>query len=131
MIKLKLTSISPSLTKEKILNLFDEIGDVSSIKIFRTLDNSAVAMAHVEMKKEREAVEAIQELDGMDIGGVRLRVEYSQEIVRITGAKAPPPIDDVEDEDDLTSPDYDDDESEEEEDDEPKKIPLHELDEEI
>lgn len=135
MIKLKLTSIAPSLTKEKLLDLFEELGDVASIKIFRTIDNSAVAMAHVEMKKEWEANEAIEELNGMMIDGVKLRVEHSHEIVRTTGTKAVAPIDeDEDDEDDDDLPAFDDDDSEdleENDDDEPKEVSLDEFDEEI
>ena len=61
MIKLKVTSIAPSLTKLKLEEMFEEFGNVSSIKVFRTIDNSAVAMAHVEMMRDREAQEAVRE----------------------------------------------------------------------
>lgn len=134
MIKLKLTSIAPSLTKEKLLDLFEELGDVASIKIFRTIDNSAVAMAHVEMKKEWEAKEAIQELNEMMIDGVKLRVEHSHEIVRTTGTKVVAPIDEEEEDEDDDLPAFDDDDAEdleENDDDEPKEVSLDELDEEI
>lgn len=127
MIKLKVTSIAPSLTKLKLEEMFEEFGKVSSIKVFRTIDNSAVAMAHVEMMRDREAQEAVKELNGFTVDGISLIVEFSQEIVRKTGHQPPAPIEEEED-DFEDSFDYDD---EEQDDDEPKEVPLDELEEEI
>ena len=147
--RLRVTSIDPSMTKDKLVELFEEIGDVDSIKIFRTLDNSAVAMALIEMKRDREGEAAVKELNGFMIGTTRLRVEFSQDLVRSTGTKPKPPVLDDDDEEeeegeedwkenDNAKPDDADlddelgmDDEEEEDDDEPEEIPLDELDEEI
>ncbi len=87
MMRLRVTSIAPSLTKDKLVELFEEIGDVESIKVFRTLDNTAVAMALIEMKRDREGQEALTTLNGFMVGGTRLRVELSQDLVRGSGTK--------------------------------------------
>lgn len=96
--RLRVTSIAPSLTKDKLVELFEEIGDVESIKVFRTLDNTAVAMALIEMKRDREGQEALNTLNGFMVGGTRLRVELSQDLVRGSGTKVKAAILDDDDE---------------------------------
>ena len=125
MIKLKVTSIAPSLNKLKLEQMFEEFGKVSSIKVFRTIDRSAVAMAHVEMMRDREAEEAVKELNGVTVDGIALVVEYSQEIVRKTGNQPAAPL---EEEDDEFEDSF---EFEDEDDSEPREVPLDELEEEI
>ncbi len=134
MMRLRVTSIDPSMNKEKLVELFEEIGDVESIKVFRTRDNSEVAMALVVMKRDREGEEVVRELNGHLIGDTALRVEFSQDLVRSTGNKPKPPvIDDDDDENWEENGDIDPEEDleVEEEEEERKEIPLDELDEEI
>ncbi len=88
MMRLRVSSIAPSLTKDKLLEIFEEYGGVESIKVFRTLDNASVALALIEMKREREGEAALAALNGQLISGTRLKVEYSQDMVRHSGIKS-------------------------------------------
>ncbi|MDP5171311.1 MAG: RNA-binding protein [Bacteroidia bacterium] len=99
MIRLRVTSIAPSLTKDKLVELFEEIGDVDSIKVFRTLDNASVAMALIEMKRDREGEAAVAALNGQMINGTKLKVEFSQDMVKSSGVKHKPVVVEDEDED--------------------------------
>lgn len=99
MIRLRVTSIAPSLTKDKLVELFEEIGDVDSIKVFRTLDNASVAIALIEMKRDREGEAAVAALNGQMISGTKLKVEFSQDMVKSSGVKHKPVVVEDEDED--------------------------------
>lgn len=96
---MRVTSIAPSLTKDKLVELFEEIGDVDSIKVFRTLDNASVAMALIEMKRDREGEAAVAALNGQMINGTKLKVEFSQDMVKSSGVKHKPVVVEDEDED--------------------------------
>jgi RNA recognition motif-containing protein len=99
--KLRVSSIDNSITKVKLLHLFEEYGDVDSVKIFRDVNPKGKnCLCFIEMRKEREALQAIEALDGYDLNGRAMKVEPSQDILkRKSGAAAPIIIDD-DDEDD-------------------------------
>jgi RNA recognition motif-containing protein len=104
--RLRVSSIDHSITKLQLQEMFEEFGEISSVKLFRSLDDSAPALGFVEMKRERDAMSAMSDLNGLMIGAARLKVEISSDIFR-TNAAAPPKVfaadtddDDDEDEDD-------------------------------
>ncbi len=121
--RLRVSSIDPSINKVRLQELFEEHGEVVSVKIFRSLDGVTPALGFVEMKREREAEEALKAMNGFTVGDTPMKVEFSTD--RVTSHKKPPPMPIVEDEDDEEE-DYDD-----EEEDKIKEIPLDEIDDDI
>jgi RNA recognition motif-containing protein len=106
--RLRVSSIHSSITKLKLQEMFEEYGAISSVKLFRSLDDSAPALGFVEMKREKDALSAISDLNGLMIGDSCLKVEISSDLFR-THAAAPPVAFDA---------DNDDEEEEDEEEDE-------------
>ncbi len=124
--RLRISSIDSSLTKHKLQEIFEEYGDVTSVKIFRSLDGTP-ALGFVEMKRDREAEAALSDLNGTQFGDNVLKVEVSSDVFRThhTAVAVPPPSDDDEEDEDL---DEDLDIENEEEDDE-KEVSFSDLDE--
>jgi len=89
--RLRVSSIHSSITKLKLQEMFEEYGEISSVKLFRSLDGSAPALGFVEMKREKDALSAISDLNGLMIGDSRLKVEISSDVFR-TNAAAPPVV---------------------------------------
>ncbi|RMG62554.1 MAG: RNA-binding protein [Bacteroidetes bacterium] len=134
--RLRVSSIDTSLTKVKLQDIFEEYGDIQSIKSFRLPDGSGnLALLLIEMKREREALEALQELNGKIFGSTALRVELSNDTIKTQGRKPVPPVDvdDDEDEDDAPSsveaPDLGEDELNDEEE-EVDEVPLDDISDE-
>ncbi|MCI4671613.1 MAG: RNA-binding protein [Bacteroidia bacterium] len=119
--RLRVSSIDPSINKIRLQEIFEEHGDVVSVKIFRSLDGLTPTLGFVEMKRDREAEAALKALNGLVIGDTAMKVELSNDMVKSHNKPVSPPIDEDEEEDD-----YD-----EEDEGQIKEIPLHELDEEI
>ncbi|MEO0896191.1 MAG: RNA-binding protein [Bacteroidota bacterium] len=120
--RLRVSSIDPSMDKHALQELFEEFGGVVSIKIFRSLDGTTPVFGFVEMKREREGEEALKALNGQQFGNSKLKVEHSYEHVSSHNKAPVIPTPDEEEDDD-----YDD----EEDDNQIKEIPLDELEEEI
>lgn len=89
--RLRVSSIDRSITKLKLQEMFEDYGDIMSVKLFRSLDGSAPALGFVEMKRERDALSAMSDLNGLLIGDCRLKVEVSSDVFR-THAAAPPAV---------------------------------------
>lgn len=133
--RLRISSIDSSLNKVKLQELFEEFGDVSSVKLFRSMDGTP-ALGFIEMKRERDAQAALSELNGTRIGASVLKVEVSSDVFRTnhTAVAVPPAADD--DEEDEEEDDLDLDEEnidlpegeEEDEEEEDREVPLDALD---
>ena len=104
MMRLRVSSIAMSINKAKLEEIFEEYGDVNSIRFLRGVTGENT-IAFVEMKREREALEALEALHGEEFGGLILKVEISHDHVQVRN-RAPIIIqDDDDDEDDDDSPD--------------------------
>lgn len=110
LMRLRLSSLDPTVSKVKLQELFEEYGEVVTIKVLRSAPEAPPSLAFVEMRKEREAKEAMAAINGTVIGKTTLVVETSNETVR-TARTTPLPIE--EEEDDLLDDPYEDDEPEE------------------
>jgi RNA recognition motif-containing protein len=101
--RLRVSSIDSSINKVKLQEMFEEYGDIASIKLFRSLDGSTPALGFVEMKRDRDAQAAMSDLDGLLVGGLCLKVELSSDVVRANAVKPPivlaPEVDDDDDDD--------------------------------
>lgn len=124
--RLRVSSIDPSINKNRLQEIFEEHGDVVSVKIFRSLDGVTPALGFVEMKRDREAEAALKALNGFVVGDTPMKVEFSTD--RVTSHSKPIPLPHIEDDDDDVD---DDDDFEDVEDDKIKEIPLDEIDEEL
>lgn len=120
------SSIDPSINKILLQEIFEEYGEVVSVKIFRNLDGSTPALGFVEMKRDREAEAALKALNGFLVGDTSLKVELSND--RVTSHNKTVPVPSFDDDDDEYDDEYDDDDDDETK---IKEIPLHELDEDI
>jgi hypothetical protein len=144
--RLRISSIDPSVTKIVLQELFEEYGEVESVKIFRSLDGKTPTLGFIEMKRDRDAEAAIKALNGLELGDTptALKVEYSSDRVTHSQRVAAPIVEDDDDDDDDDTfddeidkdeiedeLDEDIDDEEEEDEDRIKEIPLDELDEEI
>lgn len=134
--RLRVSSIDQSLNKDKLQELFEEYGDVQSIKVFRSLDSASPSLAIVDMRRDAAAEAALKALDGEVIGNTPLRVEISQDMVRHNPNRPKPPVLDDEDEDEADSATIDEDEpawegEEEDEAEENVEVPLDEIEEEL
>ena len=123
--RLRVSSIDPSINKQNLQELFEEYGDVVSVKIFRSLDGITPALGFVEMKRDREAEAALKAMNGWMVGSTSMKVEFSTD--RVTSYNKAPQVPILEDDEDEDIDDYED----EDDDDKIKEIPLDELDEEI
>lgn len=105
--RLRISSIDPTVNKENLEELFSDYGEVNSIKIFRGIEASASpAVGFVTMKRERDALQAIENLDGFMLGDFHLKVELSEDSIRLksaTGVKRKPIQVEEDEEDEDTS----------------------------
>lgn len=108
--RLRVSSIDNSVTKQSLQEMFEEFGEIAMLKLFRSVDSNSPALGFVEMKRERDALLAIAKLNGKMIGTNKLKVEVSTDYVKLPNTGKPvTPYDRDEDED------LDDEEDEEEE----------------
>lgn len=116
LMRLRVSSIDQSVTKVILQEMFEEYGKVTAVKVFRNLDGTTPTLAFVEMKRDREAMEALKALNGQVVGDLALKVELSTDTVRTNRQVPSPPIE--EDDDDfinqLDGSPYADEEEEEE-----------------
>lgn len=128
--RLRVSSIDPTLTKVKLQDIFEEIGEIQSLKSFRLPDGSGnLALVLIEMKREKEAFQAIKELNGKRFGATKLKVELSNDTIKSQHRKPVPvaPLDDEEEEEPTSETDMEDDDMEDEEVDE---VPLDDISDE-
>jgi RNA recognition motif-containing protein len=135
--RLRVSSIDRSVTKEKLQELFEEFGEVVALKLFRSVtDPSTHALGFVDMKRESNALAAMQALNGEILGETPLKVEVSSDHFRTSAPAAPRPVidddDDDEEEGGMASNDEDDlDDLDDEDENGIKEVPLDEVDDEI
>ncbi|MBN1158152.1 MAG: RNA-binding protein [Bacteroidales bacterium] len=68
-------NISYSLTEDELRNIFEALGKVDSVKlILDKRTGRSKGYCFVEMPDQKEAMEAISELDGKEVAGRNLRV---------------------------------------------------------
>ena len=125
--KLSVSFIDNGRVSRHILTeLFEEYGQVESVKMFRGMSQShGRVLAFVEMKYETQAIVARDSLNKTEFEGTQLIVSFSNDRINKlnTGALAIPAIEDDDDDDDDdmggddydTNSSYDDDDEEEEE----------------
>lgn len=94
--RLRVSNLISTVTKEMLLDLFEEFGEVDSVKIFRN-PGDATCLCFIEMDRERDALEAIDELNGEELLGLRMKVERSQDVFFRKPAVKPITLDDDED----------------------------------
>ncbi|MDX1909472.1 MAG: RNA-binding protein [Bacteroidia bacterium] len=118
--RLRVSSIDSSISKANLQEVFEEVGEVASVRIFRSVKEGDPSLAFVEMKRERDALIAVNKLNGRILGKLSLKIEASNEFVKSnnsTGGKAAVPEDEDEEEDIILDDDDTEDEEETEEDD--------------
>ncbi len=94
--RLRVSNLINTVTKEMLLDLFEEFGEVDSVKIFRH-PGDATCLCFIEMDRERDALEAIDELNGEELSGLRIKVERSQDVFFRKPAVKPITLDDDDD----------------------------------
>jgi RNA recognition motif-containing protein len=68
-------NLAHNVTEEQLRELFAQFGDVTSVKIITDkFTNSPRGFAFVEMPVAAEAQQAMEELNGKDLGGQKLRI---------------------------------------------------------
>jgi cold-inducible RNA-binding protein len=68
-------NISYTLSEDDIRSIFEVIGSVESIKLIRDKrTGKSKGYCFIEMPEKKEAMEAINALDGKDVSGRNLRV---------------------------------------------------------
>jgi cold-inducible RNA-binding protein len=72
-------NITPSVTEEALRSLFSAFGAVSSIRIIKDkFTGAARGFAFVEMENSDEAGRAIEQLNGAELEGQRIRVNEAR-----------------------------------------------------
>ncbi|MBN1497052.1 MAG: RNA-binding protein [Spirochaetes bacterium] len=72
-------NLSYQMTDDALKNLFQQHGDVSSVKIIRYPDSGkSKGFGFVEMINDDEAEAAIQKLNGTDVDGRNIRVNVAR-----------------------------------------------------
>lgn len=105
-----------------------------ALKLFRSVSDPAThALGFVDMKRERNALAAMQALNGEILGETPLKVEVSSDHFRTAAPAAVRAVIDDDDEDENLSSGEDDelDELDDEEEEGIKEIPLDEVEDEI
>ncbi|MEZ4776477.1 MAG: RNA-binding protein [Bacteroidia bacterium] len=97
--RLRVSSIDISINKLRLEEMFEEFGEVSSIRFLKGITGESIAF--IEMRREQDAYDAIEGLNGHLAGKLKLKVEISMDHVQV---KNRPAViiqdDDDEDEDD-------------------------------
>ncbi len=86
-------NLSYSVTEQSLETLFGQYGTVVSVKVIKDkFTGSSKGFAFVEMGSEEEAQQAIEQLDGKDFEGRRLKVNKAnpQERRPQNGDRRPP-----------------------------------------
>ncbi|GAB4428280.1 MAG: hypothetical protein OHK0039_46780 [Bacteroidia bacterium] len=123
--RLRISSIDPKLTRNALQDFIEEIAEIQSFKSFRHTDNSgALALVLVEMKREKDALDVIKELNGKKFGSTPLKVELSHDTIKSTTRK-PPVASETEEEEEESSSETEDEEDVEKED--YREVPLDEV----
>lgn len=100
--RLRVTSIDNSVTKMALQDLFEEIGDIVSIRILRDVNpDGKNCMALIEMKRDKEGLKAIELLNDFEWNGLRMKVEPSQDIISVKNPATRKPVVEDDDEDDF------------------------------
>ncbi|MDX2287097.1 MAG: RNA-binding protein [Bacteroidia bacterium] len=110
--RLRVSSIDHTVTKTRLQEIFEEFGEIASLRFFRSVDAGSPALAFVEMKRERDAHIALNKLNGLLVGGAKLRVEISTDTFRSNSPVKPVPYD--RDEEEEEEEEMEDEEQEEE-----------------
>lgn len=72
-------NLAPDVTEEEIRKAFEEFGEITSINILKDrYTNESRGFGFVEMPAKSEAIEAIKQVDGMEIKGKRLIVNEAR-----------------------------------------------------
>ncbi len=71
-------NLSYKVTEEELRNLFQAHGDVASVRIISDYDGRSKGFAFVEMPDETQAKEAIQALNGKELGERALAVNEAR-----------------------------------------------------
>lgn len=72
-------NLSRTVTEQKLKELFEQYGPVTSVKLIKDkLTNQPRGFAFIEMAGSNEARQAIDELNGKDLEGQRLRVNEAR-----------------------------------------------------
>jgi RNA recognition motif-containing protein len=70
-----ITNLSPNLIEADLQRLFTPFGEIDAVEIKRDkLNNRSQGSAHIDMPVEREALKAIDSLNGHSLGGKSLIV---------------------------------------------------------
>jgi len=74
-----IAKLSPKTTDETLQTLFQEYGEVETAKVVFDRDTGrSKCFGFVEMPNEREATEAIQDLDGVEFEGSAIVVKQAR-----------------------------------------------------
>ena len=95
--KLRISPIGPEVHKLQLLRLFEEYGSVDTVQILR---GSREAIALVDMPSVRDAEDAIKGVDGTEIGGFEVHVEFLHDHITPKSPIKPIVLDDDDDDDD-------------------------------
>lgn len=96
--RLRVSSIDISINKLRLEEMFEEFGEVSSIRFLKGITGESIAF--IEMRREQDAYDAIEGLNGHMAGKLKLKVEISMDHVQVRNRPAVIIQDDDEDEDD-------------------------------
>lgn len=83
--KIRVANLASTVNKNDLISLFQEFGEVDSVKIFRTPSS---ALAFVYMDSEDEALEAVSTLEGEKFMDSVLEVAFSNDKIVAKAAKA-------------------------------------------
>jgi RNA recognition motif-containing protein len=82
--RLRVSSFHHSVTKAMLQEIFEEYGEVTAVKMFRGMNpENSNAMCFIDMPREREAIIAIRSLSGETINGIPLKIEVSNDSIRL------------------------------------------------
>ncbi len=86
--KLRITKLDPSLTKEDLREIFEEFGDVLTVRIFKDpAGNPQRDFALVEMDSISAGERAIEAIEDDEYEGVPLQVEVFRDIIKTESGK--------------------------------------------
>jgi RNA recognition motif-containing protein len=72
--RLYVGDLAPEVTEDELQRLFDQAGNVESIKLVASRNNFSQAFAFIEMATPEAAREAIRRFNGYELAGYRLIV---------------------------------------------------------
>ena len=80
--------LSVTCTEEALYQAFSEVGTPNEVRIIRTRRNASLGYAFVTMSTPESATKAIQQLNGQNLNGRRLRIGFASEVDQ----KKPPSV---------------------------------------